>query len=247
MPASMISAVTGSKLNVMGSSNAIVAVGPMPGRTPTSVPSKTPRKQKKRFSGANAVVMPRPRSATRFIGRLVLLDGALDRNPVAEDRQRQLECPHEDDDRRQGQAEGDHDRRHDTGPASREPGHERGDERGRGDPEVSDRCAEEDDRAGDHGCRLPWDGPDRGVLSGDGAPDDDQHAEEGEQAAEHEREVARAHSQRSADLIGRRAYGKRQAEPDEYDAGEKVLDRSLHLSAGRLAGPLGSGLSHTGL
>src|SRR5918998_5013992 len=199
MPASMISAVTGSKLNVIGSSNAIVAVGPMPGRTPTSVPSKTPRKQKKRFSGANAVVMPRPRSATGVIGRLY-------RNPVAEDRQRQLECPHEDDDRRQGQAEGDHDRRHDTGPASREPGDERGDESGRGEPEVSDRRAEEDDRAGDHGRRLPWDGPDRGVLSGDGAPDDDQHAEEGEQAAEHEREVARAHSQRRADLVGRRAY-----------------------------------------
>src|ERR687895_813916 len=144
MPASMISAVTGSKLNVIGSSNAIVAVGPMPGRTPTSVPSKTPRKQKKRFSGANAVEMPRPRSATRFIGRL-------HRNPVAEDRQRQLECPDEDEDRRQGQAEGDHDR------------------------------------------RLPRDGPDSGVRSGDGAPDDDHHAEEREQAAEHEREVARAH------------------------------------------------------
>ena len=32
MPASMIRAVTGSKLNVIGSSIAIVAVGPMPGQ-----------------------------------------------------------------------------------------------------------------------------------------------------------------------------------------------------------------------
>src|ERR687895_1834801 len=239
MPASMISAVTGSKLNVIGSSNAIVAVGPMPGRTPTSVPSMTPRKQKKRFSGANAVEMPRPRSATRFIGRL-------HRTPVAEDRQRQLECPDEDEDRRQGQAEGDQNRRQDTGPPSRETGDERGDERGRDDPEVADRRTEEDDRSGDHGRRLPRDGPDSGVLSGDGPPDDDQHAEKREQAAEREREVARAHSHRRADLVGRRAHGKRQAEPDEDDAGEKVLDRSLHLSAGRLAGPLGS-VSHTGL
>ena len=45
MPASMISAVTGSKLKVIGSSMAIVAVGPMPGSTPTSVPSSTPTKQ----------------------------------------------------------------------------------------------------------------------------------------------------------------------------------------------------------
>ena len=45
MPASMMSAVTGSKLKVIGSSMAIVAVGPIPGRTPTSVPSSTPTKQ----------------------------------------------------------------------------------------------------------------------------------------------------------------------------------------------------------
>jgi len=45
MPASMISAVTGSRLKVIGSSMAIVAVGPMPGSTPTAVPSTTPSRQ----------------------------------------------------------------------------------------------------------------------------------------------------------------------------------------------------------
>jgi hypothetical protein len=45
MPASMMRAVTGSKLKVIGSSMAIVAVGPMPGSTPTMVPSRTPTKQ----------------------------------------------------------------------------------------------------------------------------------------------------------------------------------------------------------
>ena len=45
MPASMISAVTGGKTNVIGSSMAIVAVGPRPGSTPIAVPRKTPMKQ----------------------------------------------------------------------------------------------------------------------------------------------------------------------------------------------------------
>jgi hypothetical protein len=45
MPASMISAATGSRLKVIGSSIAIVAVGPMPGSTPTAVPSTTPMRQ----------------------------------------------------------------------------------------------------------------------------------------------------------------------------------------------------------
>jgi hypothetical protein len=41
----MISADTGSKLKVIGSSSAMVAVGPMPGSTPTAVPSATPMRQ----------------------------------------------------------------------------------------------------------------------------------------------------------------------------------------------------------
>ena len=42
MPASMISADTGGRPNVIGSSIAMVAVGPRPGSTPISVPRKTP-------------------------------------------------------------------------------------------------------------------------------------------------------------------------------------------------------------
>ncbi len=45
MPASMISADTGGKPNVIGSSMAMVAVGPSPGSTPISVPRKTPARQ----------------------------------------------------------------------------------------------------------------------------------------------------------------------------------------------------------
>jgi hypothetical protein len=45
MPASMISAPAGDSEKVIGNSMAMVAVGPMPGSTPTSVPSSTPMKQ----------------------------------------------------------------------------------------------------------------------------------------------------------------------------------------------------------
>jgi hypothetical protein len=47
----MMMAPAGLMENVVGSNNAIAAVGPMPGRTPMSVPTKTPIKQKKRFAG----------------------------------------------------------------------------------------------------------------------------------------------------------------------------------------------------
>jgi hypothetical protein len=63
----MISAVAGSKLKVIGRRSAIVAVGPMPGSTPTAVPNRTPMKQKSRFSGRIAVSSPRARLPNRSI------------------------------------------------------------------------------------------------------------------------------------------------------------------------------------
>ena len=44
MPASMISAPVGSSPKVIGSSMAMVAIGPTPGSTPISVPTRQPRK-----------------------------------------------------------------------------------------------------------------------------------------------------------------------------------------------------------
>jgi hypothetical protein len=49
MPASMISADTGSRLKVIGSSMASVATGPIPGNTPIKVPTNTPSKQNRMF------------------------------------------------------------------------------------------------------------------------------------------------------------------------------------------------------
>jgi hypothetical protein len=45
MPESMMMAEIGLSLKVAGKSRAIVAVGPIPGRTPTKVPIVTPIKQ----------------------------------------------------------------------------------------------------------------------------------------------------------------------------------------------------------
>src|SRR4051812_3168000 len=58
MPASMISADTGGTLNVIGSSMAIVASGPIPGSTPISVPRKQPMKQNHRFCSVKATLKP---------------------------------------------------------------------------------------------------------------------------------------------------------------------------------------------
>jgi hypothetical protein len=45
MPASIINEDTGGNVKVMGSSMAMVAVGPNPGNTPIAVPRNTPIKQ----------------------------------------------------------------------------------------------------------------------------------------------------------------------------------------------------------
>src|SRR5262245_3189667 len=61
MPASMISAPTGGRPNVIGSSIAIVATVPIPGNTPTRVPTSAPSKQNRTFIGENATPKPSAR------------------------------------------------------------------------------------------------------------------------------------------------------------------------------------------
>src|SRR6476661_671664 len=61
MPASMISAPTGGKPKVMGSSIATVAMVPMPGSTPTSVPTSAPIRHSRRLTGVRATPKPRDR------------------------------------------------------------------------------------------------------------------------------------------------------------------------------------------
>src|SRR6478672_3413777 len=64
MPASMISAPTGGSPNVIGSSIAMVASGPMPGSTPISVPTSAPIRHSPRLIGVTATEKPCPRLPT---------------------------------------------------------------------------------------------------------------------------------------------------------------------------------------
>src|SRR5215813_5422533 len=57
----MISAATGGSEKVTGSSMAMVATGPRPGSTPTSVPSSAPIRQNSRFWGVAATPKPNAR------------------------------------------------------------------------------------------------------------------------------------------------------------------------------------------
>jgi len=45
-------------LNVTGSKRAMVAAGPIPGRTPIRVPTKHPARQRPRFMGVAAMLNP---------------------------------------------------------------------------------------------------------------------------------------------------------------------------------------------
>src|SRR5215213_6590816 len=59
MPASMISAPTGGRPNVIGSNMATVAMVPMPGSTPTSVPTSAPIRHSRMLTGIGIDAPPR--------------------------------------------------------------------------------------------------------------------------------------------------------------------------------------------
>src|ERR1700687_6374282 len=65
MPASMISAPTGGRPKVIGSSIATVAMVPIPGKTPTSVPTSAPIRHSSRLIGEKATPKPRARLEKR--------------------------------------------------------------------------------------------------------------------------------------------------------------------------------------
>src|SRR5262245_40859181 len=67
MPASMINAPTGGRPKVIGSSIATVAMVPMPGSTPTSVPTSAPIRHISKLIGENATPKPWARLAKRSI------------------------------------------------------------------------------------------------------------------------------------------------------------------------------------
>ena len=65
------------------------------------------------------------------------------------------------------------------------------------------------------------------AVAGHEALRHDDKAKEGEEPAEDEREVARAHPEGGPDLVRRRYSGEGQAERDEHETGEDVLQLAL--------------------
>jgi hypothetical protein len=59
----MMSAESGFSPKLIGNSMAMVATGPMPGRTPMRVPRSAPIKQKRRFAGVVTAEKPNPRES----------------------------------------------------------------------------------------------------------------------------------------------------------------------------------------
>src|SRR3972149_4670714 len=101
MPASMMSAGTGGRLKVIGSSTAIVATGPTPGSTPISVPSSTPMNAYRRLSHETATPNPIPRLPKTSIA-LPSADRA-GVHKIGADRERQRKRLHEHQDREHDQ------------------------------------------------------------------------------------------------------------------------------------------------
>src|SRR5262245_889227 len=155
MPASMIREETGSPIwKVIGKSMAMVAVAPMPGSTPISVPSSTPIRQKPILAKVEAVAKPRARLPSRSIRSSSAQPGAeaLEREaePVAEHRRG------EDGERdREGQRA---QRRHPQRGEGRE---KRGDEDGADEAQPAHGQPEDDRGQRDEDDAAPGDGADR--------------------------------------------------------------------------------------
>src|SRR6218665_260254 len=91
----MMSEETGSSWKVIGRSMAMVAVAPMPGSTPIRVPSSTPIRQNKRFSGEAAVAKP----SARLLNNSMIVSS--EPQPGADALERQAERIAEDEDGKQ--------------------------------------------------------------------------------------------------------------------------------------------------
>src|SRR4249919_3688440 len=89
MPASMIRPDSGSRWKVSGSSMAMVAIGPMPGRTPIKVPTIAPMNAKPRLAGVSATPNPMARLSMNSIRLPVGPDRDGEPQPVDEDAPRQ--------------------------------------------------------------------------------------------------------------------------------------------------------------
>src|SRR5258708_12751528 len=110
MPASMMRADTGGSTNVAGKSIAIVAIGPIPGSTPISVPRMQPMKQYQMLPPCRATPKPRIRlfsSSIRASSAATHRNRGLQRLDVGAEGNGQLQAPHEDQRAENRQAHGE--------------------------------------------------------------------------------------------------------------------------------------------
>src|SRR5688572_32273680 len=145
MPASMMIAPTGEVPNVNGSRIDTVAIGPMPGRTPISVPIRQPSGHRPRLVNVNATEMPSARSDSMSLQA---------ESAQRERGHRHLEHEAEQPDAERDQADREHHERHGLGILRREArDDDRQESRGsvaesrRDEPESDDRGDDERDAA----------------------------------------------------------------------------------------------------
>src|SRR5262245_34537585 len=179
MPASMMSEESGSSPKVIGSSMAMVGIGPMPGSTPISVPSRQPMRAKPRFLSETAAPKPVARFWKRSSSILTAPPG----------RQRLSQHVDEDQHSEQRQPDTEHDRFERLHVVPRVGGEHRQCHGGEREADRIDQKPEDQDGRDDEADRAQLNALDRRPL--DGHPlkpqnqpdDDDQYAEQGGEVA----------------------------------------------------------------
>src|SRR5690606_9295913 len=224
---------------VMGSSIAIVAVGPNPGSTPIRVPSSTPTKQYSRLSSVNATPIPRAR-----------LENSSMRTPsvtgVELVRQPQPVIEHQDCESRQ--TDGEHDGRLPSEGLMADGADQNQGEYGGDQAERADQRAEQTDADQYDDDRPQFEGGKRFAFDGEGLAENDQ-PQKLKQDAEQCGKITGPNAQRSAHVVVLRDDHEAHADGDEHQAGPKILGR-LYLHASppsllrqRATGPYRSGAS----
>src|SRR5262249_52692100 len=140
MPASMTSEDSGSRPKVIGSSMAMVGIGPMPGNTPISVPRRQPRNANPRFLSDAAALKPVARLCRRSSPML----------PAPPGRKRLRQPVDEQEHAEQREASRQQQRLPQSRVAAGIAG-KHGEQRRRdGEPQALDQVAEGEDRSDDH-------------------------------------------------------------------------------------------------
>src|SRR5262245_59008285 len=216
MPASMISAPTGGRPKVIGSSIATVAMVPMPGSTPTSVPTSAPIRHSIRLMGVKAT--PKPRA--RLWKRSAIVPSL--NHETREELERQTECIGKQQAAADGQADADDDGLYPFRLLAAERGDHEAREGVDDEPERTDREGEGNDRQRDEEWSAPVIFLERRPLE-DEAHDHDAEAQRQQQTGEHPRRSSGAERESVHALQIARSPQRKQRERHQYDTADKVL------------------------